>query len=348
MPATLIPVIADFVHALADDVHPEAALLRAVEDGRPHCGRIEALAEMVQPHHDAIVERLGFQLNRAVGSATVCVPHHVAGGFRGRQLELVDDFVRRWMRETGADLAHECARARQFREIARDVDFSAHQRQAPLLDPDRDAGQVVAKTLRPGKRDCLQANLLDELFRLQVTVPAHALREPLDSEQLALGVAGLGQAVGVEQEHIPRLHPHRHLLEDLALADAERQVLPLQQPARRGPGLIVDGRRMAAVDQLEAAFDEIEACVTQRDEALELDELSRHLGVRERHDILRLGEHARRRQRDEAAQRLQEMALGCRAEERRGNALAHDIADDDVEAGVAVVEEIVEVAVDPL
>ena len=151
MPAALIPVIADFVHALADDVHPEAAVLGAVEHGRPHGGRIEALTEMVQPHHDAIVERFGFELNPAVGSATVGVPHHVAGGFRRRQLELVDDFVSRWIREAGADLAHECARARQLLEIARDLDFSARERQPPLLDPDRDAGQVVAKTLRLSK-----------------------------------------------------------------------------------------------------------------------------------------------------------------------------------------------------
>ena len=55
MPAPLVTVIADFVHALADDVHPEAALLCAVEHGRPYRGWIEALAEMVQPQHDAIV-----------------------------------------------------------------------------------------------------------------------------------------------------------------------------------------------------------------------------------------------------------------------------------------------------
>ena len=50
---------------------------------------------------------------------------------------------------------------------------------------------------------------------------------------------------------------------------------------------------MAAVDQLEAPFHEIEAGVAQRDEALELDQLPRHLGVGERHDVFRLGEHAR-------------------------------------------------------
>ena len=53
-------------------------------------------------------------------------------------------------------------------------------------------------------------------------------------------------------------------------------------------------------------------------------------------------------QRNQAAERLQEVALRCRAEQRRGNPLAHHVPDDDVEAGVPVFEEIVEVAVDSL
>ncbi len=53
-------------------------------------------------------------------------------------------------------------------------------------------------------------------------------------------------------------------------------------------------------------------------------------------------------QRNQAAERLQEMALGRGAEQRGRDPFAHHVADDDVEAVVAVLEEIVEVAVDAL
>ena len=51
---------------------------------------------------------------------------------------------------------------------------------------------------------------------------------------------------------------------------------------------------------------------------------------------------------DKATERLQDIALCRRAKQRRRNTLAHDIADDDVEAAVAVPVKVVEVAIDPL
>ena len=51
---------------------------------------------------------------------------------------------------------------------------------------------------------------------------------------------------------------------------------------------------------------------------------------------------------NQAAERLKKVALGGGAEQCRGNPLAHHVSDDDVEAVVPVLEEIVEVAVDAL
>ena len=104
------------------------------------------------------------------------------------------------------------------------------------------------------------------------------------------GVTGFRQPVRIEQQDVARLHRDRQLLEDLALADAERQVLPLQQPAGPGARLEVNGRRVPAIDEVEPPLHEIQPGVAQGDEALELDQLPRDLRMRERDDVLRLGQ----------------------------------------------------------
>ena len=43
---------------------------------------------MMQPQHDAVGEDLGVQLDPLIGAPAVGVPHHVAGGFGDRELEL--------------------------------------------------------------------------------------------------------------------------------------------------------------------------------------------------------------------------------------------------------------------
>ena len=91
-------------------------------------------------------------------------------------------------------------------------------------------------------------------------------------------------------------------------------------------------RRVPAVDEVEPSVLEVEPRVAHGHEALELDQLPGDLRVRQRHDLLRFGQRSRLGQRNQAAERLEEVALGCRAQQRRGDALAHDVADDDVEA----------------
>ena len=140
-------MVAHLIDALADDVHPEAALLAAVEDRRPHGRRVEALTKMMQAEHDAIVEGFSHELNAAVGAIAIRVPHHVARGFRHRELELVDGLLGRRGRESGADLAHEGAGAGELLQVAGDLELPMNQRQPPLLDPDRDAREVVTESL---------------------------------------------------------------------------------------------------------------------------------------------------------------------------------------------------------
>ena len=93
---------------------------------------------------------------------------------------------------------------------------------------------------------------------------------------------------------------------------------------------------------------QIHARVAHGHEALEVDQLPHHVGVGQGDDLLGLRQLPAPVQRGQMAQRLEEVALGRRGQERGGNALAHDVRDDHVQALVLVPEEIVEVAVDPL
>ncbi len=105
---------------------------------------------------------------------------------------------------------------------------------------------------------------------------------------------------------------------------------------------------MAAIDESHALLAGIEAHVAEGHEALELDQVLHHLRVGLRDDLFRLREHAVAPRAHEVAERLDEVALGRRAEKRRGDPLAHDVGDDHVEALVLVSVEVVEVAVDLL
>ena len=107
-------------------------------------------------------------------------------------------------------------------------------------------------------------------------------------------------------------------------------------------------RGVAAVHEIDAMVLEIETGVADGDETFELDELPSDLRVRQRHDVLRFRERPGSGERNQAAERLKKVALGGGAEQRRGNPFAHHVPDDDVEAIVPVLEEIVEVAVDSL
>ena len=107
-------------------------------------------------------------------------------------------------------------------------------------------------------------------------------------------------------------------------------------------------RRVTAIHEVDVTVLEIEAGVAHGHETFELNQLPRDLRVGHRHDVFRFGECAGWGQRDQSAERLQKVALRGRTEQGGRDPFAHDVSDDDVEAVVAVLEEIVEVAVDAL
>ena len=189
---------------------------------------------------------------------------------------------------------------------------------------------------------------IDQRLGLEPAVGPNTLGKPLYAKQLAGAVPRFRQPVGIEEQDVSRIQRDADLVVDLPLADPQRQVLSLQHGARPGARLEMDRRGVAAVDEIDRSVLEIEPGVADGHETLELDQLPCDLRVRQRHDVLRLRERSWCGERNQAAERLQKVALGCGAEQRRGNPLAHHVSDDDVEAVVPVLEEIVEVAVDAL
>ena len=145
---------------------------------------IEALTEVMQPQHDAVLVDLRRELNPSIGPPAVGVPHHVARGFGHRQFELVDGVLVDRTGEPRAHITDERPRPRSAREIARDFHLRAHLRQLALLDSHRHTGEVVAKPLGARERDRLQTNPFDEVPGLEMTIAPKAVRQPFDAEQL--------------------------------------------------------------------------------------------------------------------------------------------------------------------
>ncbi len=89
---------------------------------------------------------------------------------------------------------------------------------------------------------------------------------------------------------------------------------------------------MPAIDQLETAARQIEPHIAQRHEAFEVDQLPHHVGMRQRHDFLGLRHPVAAADGDQMAQGFKKVALRRGGQQRRRDALAHDVGDDDVEA----------------
>src|SRR5262245_12722296 len=275
--------------------------------------------------------------------------HDVAEGFGNRELELADTvFVQRRPGQVPAPLANKGAGAGELLEIARNIDLGAEGRTLAIFNPDGNAGQVVTEGLGVRESDGRLTDAIDQRLRFETAILPDTLGKPFYSKQLAGAVPRFGQSVGIEEEHVSPIQRDVDLFVNLALADTEWQVLSLEHRARPCLRHEKNRRRMSAVDEIECAFLQIEPGIADRHETLELDELPCDLRVRERHDVFRFWKRPGRGKRKQPAERLQEVTLGRRAEKCRGNTLAHDVADDDVEAVVPVLEEIVEVTVDAL
>ena len=178
-------------------------------------------------------------------------------------------------------------------------------------------------------------------------VLADARDEALDAEQLSCGVARLGDPVGVEDHDVLGFEGNRDLIVDLSLADAERKVVAVQDVAEAGARVQVQHAGVTAVDELESPPRDVDPRVAERHEALDVDELPRHVRVRQGHDLPGLGELARRGCGHQVPERLGEVALRGRAEQRRRDSLPHDVRDEQIEAVLSFVpEEAVEVASD--
>src|SRR6478752_1050159 len=98
----------------------------------------------------------------------------------------------------------------------------------------------------------------------------------------------------------------------------------------------MDRGGVAAVHEIDPSISQIEPGVAEGHETLEFDQLPSDLRVCQCHDVLRLGEGSWCSQGNQAAEGLQEVALGGGTEQCRGNPLAHHVADDDVETVVSV------------
>ena len=96
------------------------------------------------------------------------------------------------------------------------------------------AGQVVAQPIGLRKRHGGLADRIHERFRLELAVDPHALREAVCAVELAGEVAHFRDPIRVEQEQIARLERDGDLVEDLSLADPQRQIVAVQDLARAG------------------------------------------------------------------------------------------------------------------
>ena len=247
-----------------------------------------------------------------------------------------------------ARLTNKGAGARELLEIARDLDLGAEGRTLAIFNPDGNAGQVVTERLGVREGHGRLTDAIDQLLRFEAAIDPHTLGKPLYSKQLAGAVPRFRQSVGIKEEHVSRIQRDADLFVNLVLADTEWQVLSLQHRASPSLRPEMNRHRMSAVDEIDGAFLEIEPGIADRHKTLELDELPCDLRVRERHDVFRFRKCPGLGERNQPAERLQKVTLGRRAEECRGNTLAHDVADDDVEAVVPMLEEVVEVTIDAL
>src|SRR5579871_6163959 len=103
---------------------------------------------------------------------------------------------------------------------------------------------------------------------------------------------------------------------------------------------------VTAIDELQNALVPIDANVTERNETLQVDQLLRYFGVRQRDDFLRFGKFAGSDRAHQVRKGHEDVALGGRSEDRRRHSFAHYVGDNDVQTLVLVSENGVEVAVD--
>ena len=284
-----------------------------------------------------------------VGAAPVSVFHNVAQSFVHREIELFGALLGKcspW--DASTKFTHEGACMRKFAEIARDLDLAAGEGELAFFDLDDDAGQVIREGLRIRKGGDRSADFRDQLRGIEPAIEPHAFGETADAEELARAILGFGNSVGIEDKHVFRLEGLSDLFIDFPFAHPKRHVRALQRRAGGRAMPIVDYRHVPAIDELDLAPVEIKPDVGDSHEAFETNELPDNFRVGEGDDLFGFWQRSTIRKGNNLAEGLKEGAFGRRPEQRRGNALAHDVADDDIEALVNVPEKVIEIAADPL
>ena len=274
---------------------------------------------MMQPDRHTAWNHLGFQLDPLIGTAMIGMLHDVAGRLVHRQLEVCDVvLIEKPLGNHAAEFADEFAGAAEILEVAANLQLGARQRSLRFADFHGDAGQVVDQPIGLRKRHGGLADGIHERFRLELAVDPNELREAVGAEQLAVAVAHFGDPVRVEEKQVSRLERDGHLIEDLSFADSQRQVVPVQRLAPAGAGAHDHHPRVPAIDEVEDAPIQVQSGVTQRHEALEIDQLPNHVRVGQRHDFLGLRKRAIPGHGHEMAQRFEEVALGRPASSAAG------------------------------
>jgi hypothetical protein len=166
------------------------------------------------------------------------------------------------------------------------------------------------------------------------------------SPGISRGIGRIRDPVREEQKAVSSPERHGDLIEGLAFADPEWQIVTVDHCA--GPAPDVEDTGVSAIDEIEASAGAVDTSVTQGHKTPELDEVRSHVGMGQGHNFPGFRRYAGIRQRHQLAQSLREVALCRRAQECRRDSLAHHVRDDDVDALVLVGEELIEVAVYPL
>ena len=216
----------------------------------------------------------------------------LAASFTASSSSATSSSIEKPLGNHAAEVADEFAGAAQILEVAANLQLGARQRSLRVADFHGHTGQVVGQPIGLRKRHGGLADGIHERFRLELAVDPNALREAVCAVELSGEVAHFRDPIRIEQEQISRLERDGDLVEDLSLADPQREIVAVQDLARAGPGAHDHHPRVPAVDEVEMPPAQVESGVAQGHEALEIDQLPHHVRVGQRHDFLGLRQRA--------------------------------------------------------
>jgi hypothetical protein len=133
---------------------------------------------MVKPDRHPVWKRVSVQLNPLIGAAVIRVLHDVAGRLIYRQLEPGDFIlVEKSPGKRAAEIADECAGSPEICQIAANLPFRSRKRLPYVADLDRDACQIVGRTIAPRKRHGGVADGIHKRVRIEFAVHPDAFAE---------------------------------------------------------------------------------------------------------------------------------------------------------------------------